>query len=59
MCKKFDYSGHPEASKLKDITQEELKERFKENIEQNRKKYKVEKKVKYSFKDFKIERGEN
>lgn len=52
MCKKFDYSGHPEASKLKDITQEELKERFKENIEQNRKKYKVEKKVKYSFKDF-------
>lgn len=24
MCKKFDYSSHPEAEKLKDITQEEL-----------------------------------
>ena len=52
VCKKFDYSNHPEASKLKDITQEELKEKFKENIEQNSKKIKQKNKVKYSFKDF-------
>lgn len=51
MCKKFDYSHHPEAEKLKDITQEELKEKFKDNVEQNHK-FKQEKKVKYSFKDF-------
>ena len=40
-----------EAEKLKDITQEELKEKFKDNIEQNQN-FKQEKKVKYSFKDF-------
>lgn len=52
ICKKFDYSQHLEADKLKDMTLEEQKEIFKESIEQNSKKLKPEKKIKYSFKDF-------
>ena len=52
ICKKFDYSQHLEADKLKDMTLEEQREIFKESIEQNSKKLKPEKKIKYSFKDF-------
>ena len=49
ICNKYDYSEHPEADKLKDMTVEEQKERFVDNEEQ---KIKQLKKVKYSFKDF-------
>ncbi len=52
ICNKFDYSQHPEASKLKDITLEEQKKKFKDNIEQESMKTQKEKKVKLSFKDF-------
>lgn len=51
ICNKYDYSEHPEASKLKDMTIEEQKIKFKNNIELNEKKKKVVKR-KYSFKDF-------
>lgn len=49
MCNKYDYSNHPEAVKLKDMTIEEQKEKFKDNII---KKIELIKKIKYSFKDF-------
>ena len=49
---KYDYSNHPEASKLEDFTIEEQKEKFKENIEQVGKKIKVVPKCKYTFEDF-------
>lgn len=52
ICNKFDYSQHPEASKLKDITLEEQKKKFKDNIEQESMKTQKEKKAKLSFKDF-------
>lgn len=52
ICNKFDYSQHPEASKLEDITLEEQKKKFKDNIEQESMKTQKEKKVKLSFKDF-------
>lgn len=52
VCNKFDYSQHPEVNKLKDMTQEEQKERFKKNIELSNKREEKTKKVKYSFKDF-------
>ena len=51
ICKKYDYSNHPEAYKLEDMTLAEQKERFKENIELNNNKKKINK-PKYSFKDF-------
>lgn len=51
VCDKYDYSQHIEANKLEDMTLEEQKERFKENIELNTKKQQPVKK-KYSFKDF-------
>ena len=51
ICNKYDYSKHSEAYKLQDMTLEEQKERFKENIEKERSKQ-IVKKVKYSFKDF-------
>ena len=49
ICNKYDYSKHREAKKLQDITIEEQKIRFKDNIERNQIK---NKKIKYSFKDF-------
>lgn len=51
ICKKYDYSNHPEANKLEDLTLEEQKEKFKKNIELNQNK-KKEVKQKYTFKDF-------
>lgn len=52
ICNKFDYSQHPEASKLKDITLEEQKKKFKDNIEQENMKTQKEKKEELSFKNF-------
>lgn len=52
ICKKYDYSEHTEANKLEDITTEEQKERFKENMNLNNKKIKKKEKKIYSFKDF-------
>lgn len=52
VCNKFDYSQHEESKKLEDMTIEEQKERFKQNIEENKQKTIKTKKVKYSFKDF-------
>ena len=51
ICNKYDYSKHSEADKLEDMTLEEQKVRFKDNIE-NEKNKQQPKKVKYSFKDF-------
>lgn len=51
ICYKYDYSKHNEASKLEDMTIEEQKEIFKDNIS-NEIKIVREEKVKYSFKDF-------
>ncbi len=51
ICNKYDYSKHQEAVKLVDMTLEEQKERFRDNIE-NEKNQQNKKKVKYSFKDF-------
>lgn len=51
LCNKFDYSNHSEADKLQDMTLAEQKEKFKENIEKNKRKEQPIKK-KYSFKDF-------
>ena len=52
ICNKYDYSKHPEATNLQDITQDEQKERFKENLEENSNKRKIKKEEKLSFKDF-------
>ena len=52
ICNKFDYSQHSEASKLKDITLEEQKRKFKDNIEQETMKTQKEKKEELSFKNF-------
>ena len=49
ICNKYDYSKHEDAGKLEDMTIEEQKIRFKDNIEKNQGQ---PKKVKYSFKDF-------
>ena len=48
ICNKYDYSKHCEANKLEDMTLEEQKEKFKDNLEINQKKKKRE----YSFDDF-------
>lgn len=53
ICNKYDYSRHPEADKLEDMSLEEQKERFRENIElDNDKKTENIRKQRYSFKDF-------
>lgn len=52
ICNKFDYLQHSEASKLKDITLEEQKKKFKDNIEQENMKTQKEKKEELSFKNF-------
>ena len=51
ICNKYDYSKHSEADKLEDMTFEEQKIRFKDNVESEKNKQKTNK-VKYSFKDF-------
>ena len=51
ICNKYDYSKHYEAEKLEDMTLEEQKVRFKENLENEKNKKQINK-VKYSFKDF-------
>ena len=51
ICNKYDYSKHSEAYKLEDMTLEEQKEKFKDNV-RNEINKKQAKKVKYSFKDF-------
>ncbi len=51
ICNKYDYSKHSEAVKLEDMTLEEQKEIFKDNINYTKNK-KQGTKVKYSFKDF-------
>ena len=52
ICKKYDYSNHPEADKLEDSTIEEQKEKFKDNIEQTSRKINVKSKCKYTFENF-------
>ena len=51
ICNKYDYSKHTEASNLQDMTIEEQKIWFKENLE-NEKNKRYTPKKKYSFKDF-------
>ena len=51
ICNKYDYSKHKEATKMVDMTFEEQKEKFKDNID-NEKNQQQNKKPKYSFKDF-------
>lgn len=51
ICNKYDYSKHIEVNKMEDMTIEEQRERFKDNVE-NEKNKQQPKKVKYSFKDF-------
>lgn len=51
ICNKYDYSKHIEANKMEDMTIEEQREKFKDNVE-NEKNKQQPKKVKYSFKDF-------
>ena len=53
ICNKYDYSRHSESSKLEDMTIEEQKERFVDNLgaELIQKKEEIIKK-KYTFKDF-------
>lgn len=51
ICNKYMYIKHSDFKNLEDITLEEQQEIFKENVQLERDK-KVEKKVKYSFKDF-------
>lgn len=48
ICNKYDYSKHSEFEKLVDMTIEEQKEKFKDNIQNETK----NEKIKYSFKDF-------
>lgn len=48
ICNKYDYSKHNEAYKLKDMTIEEQKTRFNDNVTNETK----SKKITYSFKDF-------
>lgn len=52
ICNKYDYSNHPEAEKLEDMTIEEQKEKFRDNIELNINKIDKPKKEEYSFKNF-------
>lgn len=54
ICNKYDYSKHIEASKMEDMTIEEQREKFKDNVE-NEKNKQQPKKVKYSFKDFYVD----
>lgn len=53
VCNKYDYSKHTEANKLEDMTIEEQRKRFRENlgIEKIQKK-KQEETKKLTFKDF-------
>lgn len=51
ICNKYDYSKHQEAAKLVDMTWDEQKEKFRDNI-YNEKNQQQNKKIKYSFKDF-------
>ena len=51
ICNKYDYSKHTEACKLEDMTLEEQKERFKDNVINEKSKQQT-KKRKLSFKDF-------
>lgn len=51
ICNKYMYAKHKEFKNLEDMTLEEQREIFKENIELENNK-KIEKKIKYSFKDF-------
>lgn len=51
ICNKYDYSKHNEANKLEDMMLEEQKERFKDNLINEKGKRQVKKK-KLSFKDF-------
>lgn len=50
ICNKYDYSKHSEATKLEDLTRDEQKERFKDNVEIE--KNEGQEKKEYSFKDF-------
>lgn len=50
ICNKYDYSKHSESGKLEDMTIEEQKRRFKENLEVKKKVQDAKKK--WSFKDF-------
>ena len=53
VCNKYDYSKHSEADKLEDMTVEEQRERFKENLGiENIQKKELEEKKKYTYKDF-------
>lgn len=52
ICNKYDYSNHPEAEKLEDMTIEEQKEKFRDNVELNINKIDKPKKEEYSFKYF-------
>lgn len=52
ICNKYDYSNHPEAEKLEDMTIEEQKEKFRDNVELNINKIDKTKKEEYSFKNF-------
>ena len=50
ICNKYDYSKHDEAEKLEDMTVEEQRIIFKDNVESEKNKW--QKQVEYSFKDF-------
>ena len=45
ICNKYDYSKHIEASKMEDMTIEEQRERFKDNVENEKNSYKKSKNV--------------
>lgn len=51
ICNKYDYSKHKEATKMIDMTFEEQKEKFRDNIDNEKNQQQI-KKIKYSFKDF-------
>lgn len=51
ICNKYDYSKHKEATKMVDMTFEEQKEKFRDNIDNEKNQQQI-KKIKYSFKDF-------
>lgn len=58
ICNKYMYIRHSNYEMLEDMTSEEQKQIFRENLESEKNKQKVnDKKVKYSFKDFQ-KRGE-
>lgn len=58
ICNKYDYSKHIEASKMEDMTIEEQRERFKDNVEnekikQQHKRLNIVLKI---FSDFRLDR---